>query len=201
MVCCGGRHGLDLAGEAYHLAEICTRGRLAFEQGKLHTGFFQQAHIAQGRLGQDGIGHLTEIQEHLSSVWTGAGLLPNAGAAAEDVAAAVKGVHRFEHGGRGDVLDHGKGAGLAYEVAGLVARGAVIGAGVAESAVVHCLGNIGVVFDTALYQRDEQAPCPRRPALVARTAGDRTYVPAHPAESAGFCLSGTFFRKHIMTSL
>ena len=59
-------------------------------------------------------------RQHLSSVWTGAGLLPNAGAAAEDVAAAVKGVHRFEHGGRGDVLDHGKGAGLAYEVAGPV---------------------------------------------------------------------------------
>ena len=141
-------------------------------------------------------GDLADVHDYVRAVLTVGGLLH-----AVNIAGGFHVLDQLHDALRGDLVDHGLGAGFPDEQRRLIAGGAVIGAGVAEQTLIHSLGHILVKRLRLLVDHTQQQSLGAGGVqFFAGLVLDRAQMTAHPAEAALLGMMQGILTNHIVTS-
>ena len=188
-------HRLDTVGFKEHMLGTAKTNALCAE-GKCLRG------IVRGI----GVGTHIENAELVCPVHQAVKVAGNCGSSRLDLFTVdvAGGLHVFDqiHDAlRSDLADHGFGAGFPDEQRRLIAGGAVIGAGVAQQALVHGLTHILVKLLCLLVDHaQQQALGAGGVQFLTGLVLDRAQMAAHPAEAALFRMMQGILTNHIVTS-
>ena len=171
---------LDLGGVAHEIGESRAGSRLIGKDGGLYAGLFEQAQ--QGSCHFRGLygGNFAYVDESIAFLFG----LKYGLFLAVDVSGLLKILDRLHDCGGGYALHDGLCARLADEEGRLIARGAVVGAGVAKQAFIHCLRFVRAKGLAALIHGEKQTLCARGVYLFTGLELHRAKMAAHPAETA-----------------
>ena len=194
----GAHFGLltDFLGVAHQVAQHHAGGRLIGKNLGGNARLCQQRQQMLRHFRNLDGGDFADVHQNVSAVLTVGGLLHTV-----DVAGGLHVFDQIHDALRSDLADHGFGAGFPDEQRRLIAGGAVIGAGVAQQALVHGLTHILVKLLCLLVDHaQQQALGAGGVQFLTGLVLDRAQMAAHPAEAALFRMMQGILTNHIVTS-